>query len=324
MSRSCRGSRTRRTEQTVDYEYVYREKLSGREFRAPSPTSACSAIPRPHTGGLANITEMQSLLIRRCSPTSQASAGHHRFASMRSSEVYGIGRYYPQRASRPGRGTTSPTMASTPTMIASELGIHLRLKSCQVQCQGLRGQAPVTTRTTPPDKFRQTGPYRSTSVPEFVGPRVHPAHKGLQLVVAAGLRLSGISAALAVAVAATLFLHRLDQRIRAGGSAVAIFQLLFGYWATISPSATKRPILRREAPVVPVVRTDACCTPSPRAADLPCSIAATHVLRQRPGARYPLNDLKNKKKYLAFGPAASGELWRNCVRRLVKLECAGS
>jgi hypothetical protein len=32
----------------------------------------------------------------------------------------------------------------------------------------------------------------------------------------------------------------------------------------------------------------------------PIDFLATYVLRQLPGARYPFNDLKNKKKYRGF------------------------
>jgi hypothetical protein len=52
----------------------------------------------------------------------------------------------------------------------------------------------------------------------------------------------------------------------------------------------------------------------------PIDFLATYVLRQRPGARYPFNDLKNKKKYRKFYQRYK-EVY-NRVRRPVELQSA--
>jgi hypothetical protein len=53
----------------------------------------------------------------------------------------------------------------------------------------------------------------------------------------------------------------------------------------------------------------------------PIDVLATYVLRQLPGARYPFNDLKKKKRYRAFYEQYK-EVY-NRVRRPAVIQSAG-
>ena len=101
---------------------------------------------------------------------------------------------------------------------------------------------------------------------------------------------------LAVAVAASLFFHGwINGYVLA---AVVVFQLLFGYWAMI-PVANSCPFFGVKflsfLLYIPML-----LNPVTALLIFPIDFLATYVLRQLPAARYPFNDLKNKKKYRAF------------------------
>jgi hypothetical protein len=53
----------------------------------------------------------------------------------------------------------------------------------------------------------------------------------------------------------------------------------------------------------------------------PIDFLATYVLRQLPGARYPFNDLKNKKRYREFYRRYK-EVYNRVVRRPVEMRSA--
>jgi hypothetical protein len=122
---------------------------------------------------------------------------------------------------------------------------------------------------------------------------------------------------LAIAVAASLFLHGWIS-----GHALAaavVFQLLFGYWAMI-PVTNSCPFFGAKF-ISFVLYIPMLFHPVSALLIFPIDFLATYVLRQLPGARYPFNDLKNKKKYREFY-----EQYRevyNRVRRPAVLQSAG-
>jgi hypothetical protein len=163
-------------------------------------------------------------------------------------------------------------------------------------------------------KFRQTGPYKVDKCAEFVD-YVFTQHKGFKLVWQLALAYLGYQA-LAVAVAASLFLHGWISGY--GLMAVVIFQLLFGYWAMI-PVANSCPFFGAKflsfLLYIPML-----LSPALALSIFPIDFLATYVLRQLPGARYPFNDLKNKKNYRKFYERYV-EVY-NRVRRPAALESA--
>jgi hypothetical protein len=143
-------------------------------------------------------------------------------------------------------------------------------------------------------KFRQTGPYKVDKCAEFVD-RVFTRHKGFTLVWQLAFTYLGYQA-LAVAVAASLFLHGWINGYAL--MAVVIFQLLFGYWAMI-PVANSCPFFGAKL-LSFLLYTPMLLHPVCALLIFPIDCLATYVLRQLPGARYPFNDLKNKRSYREF------------------------
>ena len=101
---------------------------------------------------------------------------------------------------------------------------------------------------------------------------------------------------LTVAVAASLFLHGWIGGYALAG--VVLFQLLFGYWAMI-PVTNSCPYFGAKFAsfllYIPML-----FHPVSTLLIFPIDFLSTYVLRQLPEARYPFNDLKNKKKYRGF------------------------
>ncbi len=274
-----------RGEKSVDYEYVYRENYLGVIPRTLTNIYLLG-YTRPQTGGLANITEMQSLLIHRML-TDEPFRSSMTARLDEKLQVYDR-RYYLNVAPGPRDNITYYGFYTDD--VARELGINLSLKSCR----SFRDVAKYFNYPNNAAKFRQTGRYKVDKCAEFVD-HVFTQHKGFKLLWQLACVYVGYQA-LAVAVAASLFLHGWT-----GGRvvmAVAMFQLLFGYWAMI-PAANSCPFFGAKflsfLLYVPML-----LNPISALLIFPIDFVLTYVLRQLPGARYPFNDLKNKKKYRKF------------------------
>ena len=271
--------------QTVDYEYVYRENHLG---VIPSVLSNVYLLgyTRPLTGGLSNITEMQSLLIHRMvtdEPFRSDMVDHLQ-------EKIGVynRKYY--MCAAPGPRDHLTYYGFYTDEVARELGIDLSLKSCR----SFRDVAKYLCYPNNADKFRQTGRYKIDKCAEFVD-RVFTQHHGFKFVWQLAFAYLGYQL-LTVAVAASLFLHGwIGGWVLAG---IVIFQLLFGYWAMI-PITNSLPFFGAKYAsfllYVPML-----FHPVTALLIFPVDFLTTYVLRQRPEARYPFNDLKNKRKYRGF------------------------
>lgn len=271
--------------QVVDYEYVYRENYLGVMPRVLNNVYLLG-YTRPLTGGLSNMTEMQSLLIHRVVTDEPFRADLIEHLDERI-EVYNR-KYYTCATPRPRDHLTYYGFYTDE--VARALGIELSLKSCR----SLRDVAKYLSYPNNPDKFRQTGRYKVEKCAEFVD-HVFTQHKGFKLVQQLALTYLGYQL-LTVAVFASLFLH---GWISGTVLAVAVVcQLLFGYWAMI-PVTNSCPFfgvkLASFALYVPML-----LNPVTTLLIFPIDFVATYFLRQRPGARYPFNDLKNKKTYRGF------------------------
>jgi hypothetical protein len=274
-----------RAGQTVDYEYVYRDNYLGVIPRVLSNVYLLG-YTRPLTGGLSNMTEMQSLLIHRMLTDAPFRSGVTDRLDEKI-EVYNR-RYY--LTPTPGPRDHLTYFGFYTDDVARELGIEVSLKSCR----SLRDVAKYLCYPNNADKFRQTGPYKIDKCAEFVD-HVFTQHKGFKLVWQLAFAYLGYQL-LVVAVAASLFLHGW-----VGGWALAaavVFQLLFGYWAMI-PVSNSCPFFGAKllsfGLYIPML-----FHPVTALLIFPIDFLLTYVLRQRPEARYPFNDLKNKKQYRAF------------------------
>jgi hypothetical protein len=270
---------------TVDYAYVYRENYLGVIPRVLNNVYLLG-YTRPLSGGLANITEMQSLLIHR-----MLTDERFRLSIIdRLDEKIAVynRRYYLNVTPGPRDHITFYGFYTDD--VARELGINLRLRSCR----SVRDVAKYLSYPNNASKFRQTGPYRVDKCAEFVD-HVFTQHKGFKLVRQLALAYLGYRA-LAVAVAVSLFFHGwIDGYVLA---AAVGFQLLFGYWAMI-PVANSCPFFNAKF-LSFLLYLPMLLNPVSALLIFPIDFLATYVLRQLPGARYPFNDLKNKKKYRGF------------------------
>jgi len=269
----------------VDYEYVYRDNYLG---VIPSALTNVYLLgyTRPLTGGLSNITEMQSLLIHRLITDEPFRA------DMRDRLEEKIARYNRKYyvTSAPGPRDHLTYYGFYTDEVARELGIELSLKSCR----SFRDVAKYLCYPNNADKFRQTGRYRIDGCAQFVD-HVFAQHNGFKLVWQLAFAYLGYQL-LAIAVAASLFLHGWI-----GGTALAVAvvcQLLFGYWAMI-PVTNSCPYFGVKFAsfllYVPML-----LHPVSTLLIFPLDFLETYVLRQLPGARYPFNDLKNKRRYRGF------------------------
>jgi hypothetical protein len=270
---------------TVDYEYVYRENYLG---VVPGVLNNVYLLgyTRPLSGGLANITEMQSLLIHR-----MLTDERFRLSIIDRLEekiaVYNR-RYY--LSITPGPRDHITFYGFYTDDVARELGINLSLKSCR----SFRDVAKYLSYPNNASKFRQTGPYKVDKCAEFVD-HVFTQHKGFKLVWQLAFAYLGYRA-LAIAVATSLFLHGwINGYVLA---AAVVFQLLFGYWAMI-PVANSCPFFNAKF-LSFLLYLPMLLNPVSALLIFPIDFLATYVLRKLPGARYPFNDLKNKKKYRGF------------------------
>ena len=271
--------------EAVDYEYVYRDTWLGVLPRVLSNVYLLG-YTRPLTGGLSNITEMQSLLIHRL-VTDDRFRGDA-VASLDEKIARYNRRYYVTEA--PGPRDHLTYFGFYTDEVARALGIELSLESCR----SLRDVAKYLSYPNNADKFRQTGRYQIDGCAEFVD-HVFTQHKGFQLVWQLALTYLGYQL-LTVAVFLSLFLH---GWISGTVLAIAVVcQLLFGYWAMI-PVSNSCPYfnvkLASFLAYIPLL-----FHPVTALLIFPIDFAATYVLRQLPGARYPFNDLKNKRRYRAF------------------------
>jgi hypothetical protein len=271
--------------QTVDYEYVYRDNYLGVIPKVLNNVYLLG-YTRPLTGGLSNITEMQSLLIHRMVTDERFRSGVIGRLEEKI-EVYNR-RYYTSVS--PGPRDHLTYYGFYTDEVARELGIEMSLRSCR----SFRDVAKYLCYPNNADKFRQTGPYKIDQCAEFVD-RVFTRYKGFKFVWQLAFAYLGYQL-LTVAVAASLFLHGwIDGRALA---AVVVGQSLFGYWAMI-PVSNSCPFfgvkLLSFLSYIPML-----FHPVSALLIFPIDFLATYVLRQRPDARYPFNDLKNKRKYREF------------------------
>ena len=271
--------------QTVDYEYVYRDNYLGVIPRVLSNVYLLG-YTRPLTGGLSNMTEMQSLLIHRMLTDAPFRSGMLARLDEKI-DVYNR-RYY--LTPTPGPRDHLTYYGFYTDDVARELGIEVRLKSCR----SFRDVAKYLCYPNNADKFRQTGPYKIDKCAEFVD-HVFTQHKGFKLVWQLAFTYLGYQL-LAVAVAASLFLHGWINAYAL--AAAVVFQLLFGYWAMI-PVTNSCPFFGAKL-LSFLLYIPMLFHPVSALLIFPIDFLATYVLRQLPGARYPFNDLKNKKKYREF------------------------
>jgi hypothetical protein len=274
-----------RAGRAVDYEYVYRENHLG---VIPSVLTNVYLLgyTRPLTGGLCNITEMQSLLIHRMVTDEPFRSG---IADRLEEKIGAYNRRY-YISVTPGPRDHLTYYGFYTDEVARELGINLSLKSCR----SFRDVAKYLNYPNNAHKFRQTGPYKVDKCAEFVD-HVFAQHNGFKLVWQLACAYLGYQV-LTVAVAASLFLHGwISGYVLA---ATVIFQLLFGYWAMI-PVTNSCPFFGVKFAsfllYIPML-----FHPVSALLIFPIDFLSTYVLRQLPGARYPFNDLKNKKKYRGF------------------------
>lgn len=271
--------------ETLDYEYAYRESYLGVVPRALENVYFLG-YTRPLSGGLANVTEMQSLLIHRMLTDEpfRSSVVDRLDEKLRAYNR----RYYLTDAPRPRDNITYYGFYTDD--VARELGIELSLKSCR----SLRDVAKYLNYPNSAAKFRQTGRYKVDGCAEFVD-RAFTRHEGFKLVWQLALTYLGYQV-LVVAVAAALSLHGWI-----GGrtlTAAIVLQVLFGSWAMI-PVANSCPFFGVKflsfLLYVPML-----LHPVSASAILPIDFLLTYALRRRPGARYPFNDLKNKRAHREF------------------------
>jgi len=289
----------------VDYEYVYRDNHLGVIPRVLNNVYLLG-YTRPLTGGLSSITEMQSLLIHRVI-TDEPFRLNLREHLDEKIATYNR-KYYVTTAPAPRDHLTYYGFYTDE--VARGLGIELSLTSCR----SLRDVAKYLSYPNNPDKFRQTGRYAIDKCAAFVD-HVFTQHNGFKLVWQLALTYLGYQL-LAVGVAVSLFLH---GWISGTALTVAVVcQLLFGYWAMI-PVTNSCPFfgvkLASFLAYVPML-----FNPVSALLIFPIDFAVTYFLRQRPGARYPFNDLKSKRRYRGFW-ARYKEVY-NRVRRPADLQSA--
>jgi hypothetical protein len=269
----------------VHYEYVYRENYLG---VIPSALTNVYLLgyTRPLTGGLSNITEMQSLLIHRLITDAPFRSD---MADRLDEKIKRYNRKYYVTVA-PGPRDHLTYYGFYTDEVARELGIELSLKSCR----SLRDVAKYLSYPNNADKFRQTGRYKIDKCAEFVD-HVFTQHNGFKLVRQLALTYLGYQL-LTIAVAVSLFLHGwINGYVLA---AAVVCQLLFGYWAMI-PVINSCPFFGVKF-VSFLLYMPMLLHPVSTLLIFPIDVLATYVLRQLPGARYPFNDLKNKKKYRQF------------------------
>lgn len=271
--------------QVVDYEYVYRENHLGVIPRALTNVYLLG-YTRPLTGGLSNITEMQGLLIHRLITDEPFRTD---MTARLDEKIARYNRKY-YVTDTPGPRDHLTYYGFYTDEVARELGIELSLQSCR----SLRDVAKYLSYPNNADKFRQTGRYAIDGCAAFVD-HVFSQHDGFKLVWQLALTYLGYQL-LTVAVAVSLFLHGwISGSVLA---AAVVCQLLFGYWAMI-PVTNSCPFfgvkLASFLLYIPML-----LQPLSALLILPIDFLVTYVLRQRPGARYPFNDLKNKKRYRKF------------------------
>jgi len=270
---------------SVDYEYVSRENYLGVIPRVLRNVYLLG-YTRPVTGGASNITEMQSLLIHRLLTDEAFRSG---MVERLDEKIAAYDRRY-HLSVAPGPRDHLMFYGFYTADVARELGIDLSLKDCR----SVRDVAKYLCYPNNADKYRQAGRYEIEGCAEFVD-RVFTRYGGFKLVWQLASTYLAYRA-LAVAVAASLFVHGWI-----GGyalAAVAVSQVLFGYWAMI-PVSNSCPFFGAKAlsflAYLPLL-----LHPVSALLIFPIDFLVTYVLRQRPGARYPFNDLKNKRKYRAF------------------------
>ncbi|HEV7733473.1 MAG TPA: thioredoxin reductase [Candidatus Binatia bacterium] len=290
---------------TVDYEYVYRENHLG---VIPSALNNVYLLgyTRPLTGGLSNMTEMQSLLIHRLITDEPFRSD---MVDKLPKKIAAYNRKY-YMTSAPGPRDHLTYYGFYTDEVARELGIELSLGSCR----SLRDVAKYLSYPNNPDKFRQTGRYKIDKCAEFVD-HVFTQHNGFKLVWQLGLTYLGYQL-LTIAIAASLFLHGWINGYVL--TAAVVGQLLSGYWAMI-PVSNSCPFFGAKLAsfllYIPML-----FHPVSALLIFPLDFLLTYVLRQRPGARYPFNDLKNKKQHRGFWERYK-EVY-NRVRRPAALQSA--
>jgi hypothetical protein len=290
---------------TAPYEYVYRDNYLGVVSRTLSNVYLLG-YTRPTTGGLSSITEMQALLIHRLVTDEpfRANLVDHLDEKMRRYDR----KYYV--TSVPGPRDHLTYYGFYTDEVAREVGIEQRLSDCR----SLRDVSKYLNYPNNPDKFRQTGRYAIEGAAEFVD-HVFTAHHGFPLVRRLALNYLAYQL-LTVAVFVSLYVHGwIGGGVLAAG---VIFPLLFGYWAMI-PVSNSCPYLRTKLAsfllYVPML-----LNPVTTLAIFPLDFAITYALRQLPGARYPFNDLRSKRKYRAFWERYKDAY--NRVRRPAELRSA--
>lgn len=268
-----------------DFEYVYRNGYLG-AIQKDLNNIYLLGYTRPLTGGLSNITEMQSLLIHKM-VTDKYFYNNMRNNLNEKIEKYNK-KYYP--VIEPGPRDHLVFFGFYTEEVAKELDINIKLKDCK----SLKEVSQYFTYPNNADKYRQTGRYKIDGCKDFVN-HVFDMHKGFKLVWQ--LILCYVTyQVLFMGVAGSLYLHDwINGYVFTGALA---FQFLFGYWAMI-PVANSTPYFGAKL-LLSLLYIPMLFNPITALAILPLDFAITYFIRQLPGARYPFNDLKNKKKYKAF------------------------
>lgn len=241
---------------------------------------------RPATGGLSNITEMQSLLIHKM-VSDKTFYTNMRDGLDAKIEKYNQ-KYYP--LTEPGPRDHIAYFGFYTEEVAQELGINITLKSCK----GIKEIAKYLTYPNSADKYRQKGEYKIEKADQFVE-HVYKEHKGFERIWESFMCYVGYYV-VTIGVATSLFLHDwINGYVYAGAIG---FQLIFGYWMMILVT-NSAPFFRVKL-LLQLVYLPMLLNPLAAAMILPIDFIITFIMRQLPGARYQFNDLKNKKRYRSF------------------------
>lgn len=274
-----------RNGETVEYDYFYRNCYLG-VFPKELNDIYLVGYTRPLSGGLANITEMQCLLVHKLLSDESFTANIRRNLDEKI-EKYNR-KYYPSEAPTP---TDHLVFFGFYTEdVAKEMGIDLKLSSCR----SLRDLGKYFNYPNNSDKYRQTGPYKVEGAAEFVD-HVYDQHKGFKLLPQI-ITSYALYQVLFVGVAASLFFHGWINGYALG--AALVFQWICGYWVTI-PLFNTCPYYGPKL-VLQLLYLPMLLNPWTALLVFPLDFLITYVMRKLPRARYVFNDLKNKKKYRSF------------------------
>jgi len=271
--------------ETHEFDYQYRRTYLG-VIQQDLANVYLLGYTRPLTGGLSNITEMQGLLTHAML-TDKTFYQQMRTNLASKMDVYDK-KYYLTVEPSPRDHTVF--FGFYTEEVAKELGINITLKSCK----SLKEVFKYFTYPNNADKYRQTGRYKIDQCKQFVD-RVYKSYQGFKFVWLMMLCYV-FQQLITVAVFSSLFYHDWINVYTFG--AALLFQYFFGYWSMILV-ANSVPFFKIKL-LFFLLYIPLLVDPRTALLILPIDFLLTFILRQLPAARYPFNDLKNKKKYHDF------------------------